>query len=143
MSGEKRAVADPSWEFTVGLVRGILIGGGIVRVRSCVGGRQAACWEKAEGSGGAGEEGSRSCMGGNRLFGNVTVTGSPRCDSRVPGCPRPRHQLRLCDVAAVIYSLYFIMTTNGLMIIMKCKIKCKIRARFSPSAHKFALRFSL
>ncbi len=49
MSGEKRAVADPSWEFTVGLVRGILIGTGIVRGRSCVGGRQAACWEKAEG----------------------------------------------------------------------------------------------
>lgn len=49
MSGEKRAVADLSWEFTVGLVRGILIGSGIVRGRSCVGGRQAACWEQAEG----------------------------------------------------------------------------------------------
>lgn len=49
MSGEKRAVADPSWEFTAGLVRGILIGHGIVRGRSCVGGRHAACWEKMEG----------------------------------------------------------------------------------------------
>lgn len=53
MSGEKRAVADPSWEFTVGLVRGILIGGSIVRGRSCVGGRQAACWEEAGGGGGS------------------------------------------------------------------------------------------
>lgn len=52
MSGEKRAVADPSWEFTVGLVRGILIGDGIVRGRSCVGGRRTACREKAEGAGG-------------------------------------------------------------------------------------------
>lgn len=31
MSGEKRAAADPSWEFTVGLARGILIGGGFVQ----------------------------------------------------------------------------------------------------------------
>lgn len=53
MSGEKRAVADPSWEFTVGLVRGILIGTGIVPGRSCVGGRQAGCeWgEQAESRG--------------------------------------------------------------------------------------------
>lgn len=47
MSGEKRVVADLSWEFTAGLVRGILIGSGIVQDRSCVGGRRAACWEKA------------------------------------------------------------------------------------------------
>lgn len=59
MSGEKRVVADLSWEFTVGLVRGILIGSGIVRGRSCVGGRQAACWEKGEGRG----------RGGNRFSG--------------------------------------------------------------------------
>lgn len=52
MSGEKRAVADLSWEFTVGLVRGILIGSSIVRGRSCMGGRQAACWETVEGRGG-------------------------------------------------------------------------------------------
>lgn len=49
MSGEKRAAANLSWEFTVGLVRGILIGSSIVRGRSCVGGRQAACWEKGGG----------------------------------------------------------------------------------------------
>ncbi len=55
MSGEKRAVADLSWEFTVGLVRGILIGSGIVRGRSCVGGRQAACWEKRQGGAGGAE----------------------------------------------------------------------------------------
>ena len=62
MSGEKRAVADPSWEFTVGLVRGILIGGSIVRGRSCVGGRQAACWEAGE------------LQGWEQFFGgNVTV----------------------------------------------------------------------
>lgn len=54
MSGEKRAAADPSWEFTAGLVRGILIGGGIVQDRSCVGGRRAACWEKAGGGGDGG-----------------------------------------------------------------------------------------
>lgn len=45
MSGEKRSVADPSWEFTVGLVRGILIGTGIVQSRSCMGGR----WARAGG----------------------------------------------------------------------------------------------
>lgn len=39
MSGEKRELADPSWEFTAGLVRGILIGSGIVQGRSCMGGR--------------------------------------------------------------------------------------------------------
>lgn len=54
MSGEKRAVAELSWEFTVGLVRGILIGSSIVRGRSCMGGRQAACWETVERRG-AGE----------------------------------------------------------------------------------------
>lgn len=72
MSGEKRAVADPSWEFTVGLVRGILIGGGIVRDRSCVGGRQAACWEKAGGCGGDGGAGA-SGVGTGLFFGNATV----------------------------------------------------------------------
>lgn len=51
MSGEKRAAANLSWEFTVGLVRGILIGSGIVRGRSSVGGRPAACWEKGGGDG--------------------------------------------------------------------------------------------
>lgn len=57
MSGEKRAVADPSWEFTVGLVRGILIGSGIVRgLGSCVGGRLAACWREV-GEGGQEQQG--------------------------------------------------------------------------------------
>lgn len=67
MSGEKRAVADPSWEFTVGLVRGILIGNGIVRGRSCVGGRQAACWERRRDlgvGGGRGGGGSRAGAAG-------------------------------------------------------------------------------
>lgn len=68
MSGEKRAEANLSWEFTVGLVGGILIGSGIVRGRSCVGGRQDACWEKLEGS--------WSGRGGNGVFfGNATVAG--------------------------------------------------------------------
>lgn len=50
MSGEKRVVVDLSWEFTVGLVLGILIGGSFVQGRSCVGGgRQTACWEEGEG----------------------------------------------------------------------------------------------
>lgn len=65
MSGEKGAVADLSWEFTAGLVRGILIGGGIVQDRSCVGGRRAACWEKA----GRGEE--EGTKGGTAWVGTV------------------------------------------------------------------------
>lgn len=69
MSGEKRAVADLSWEFTVGLVHGILIGSGIVRGRSCVGGRQAACWETVEGRGG----GAGAAGVGTGVFGNATV----------------------------------------------------------------------
>lgn len=63
MSGEKRAVAHLSWEFTAGLVRGILIGGGIVQDRSCMGGRRASCWDKA----GGGDEGW-NCTGGNSFF---------------------------------------------------------------------------
>lgn len=70
MSGEKRAVAELSWEFTVGLVRGILIGGGIVRGRSCVGGRQAACWETM---GGRGAGGGWEQVSSFFLFGNDTV----------------------------------------------------------------------
>lgn len=42
MSGEKRAVDKASWEFTVGLLAGILIGAGIVQDA----GRVAERWRK-------------------------------------------------------------------------------------------------
>lgn len=65
MSGEKRAAADPSWEFTVGLARGILIGGGFVQrggagEREVRGGRQAACWVTSQGGLGGWEP---TCLG--------------------------------------------------------------------------------
>lgn len=43
MSGEKRAMDKASWEFTVGLLAGILIGTGIVQDA----GRVAESWRKA------------------------------------------------------------------------------------------------
>lgn len=66
MSGEKRAAGDLSWEFTAGLVRGILIGSGIVLDRSCVGGRRAPRWEWAEG--GVGEDDEERMGGAAFIF---------------------------------------------------------------------------
>lgn len=58
MSGEKRAADEPSWEFTVGLARGILMAGSFV-FKGCGG---APVWEEGEGL-------------GTDLLGNVTVVG--------------------------------------------------------------------
>lgn len=61
MSGEKRAADEPSWEFTVGLARGILMGGSFVFKR-CGGWGGARVWEEGEGL-------------GTDLLGNATVVG--------------------------------------------------------------------
>lgn len=51
MSGEKRAADEPSWEFTVGLARGIPMGGSFVFRGVGAGLRHGGLGEKGEGLG--------------------------------------------------------------------------------------------